>query len=128
MNFHKDGSRPGPGQIFVFGSNLSGIHGAGAAKAALDYFGACFGVGVGFYGSSYAIPTKNEYVDTMRLDDIAVYVRGFVRATQNLQGTRFFVTRIGCGLAGLTDAQMAPLFSNCGDNCSFAEEWAPYLS
>lgn len=124
--YHKDGSQPNENQIFVFGSNLSGIHGAGAAKQAIRY-GARFGVPVGFMGRTFAIPTKNEKVDTMSLEEIRKFVDIFVRTSLNTPNIQYFVTRIGCGLAGYRDWQIAPMFKDCGDNCSFAEEWKEFI-
>lgn len=124
-SFHTDGTRPGDNSIFVFGSNLAGIHGAGAAAAALN-FGAEWGKGVGLSGKTYAIPTKDENIKTMRLSAIRPYIEEFVQFTKDHPGLRFFVTRIGCGLAGYTDGQIAPLFKGAV-NCSFAQEWRPYI-
>ena len=98
------------GEIFVFGSNESGIHGAGAAKLAFDKFGAVWGVGVGHEGKTYAIPTKDFDIKTLSLDIIKHYVDGFMEfATYNPEFT-FVVTEIGCGLAGYQPKDIAPLF------------------
>lgn len=133
MKYHKDGTQPQNGEIFVFGSNLSGIHGAGAARAAMDHYGAKFGVGVGFTGDSYAIPTKSRGIAfTLPVEEIKEYVDAFKRASANVCGLdgkqlQYFVTRVGCGLAGYSDEDIAPLFKGCGDNCNFPEEWKPFL-
>ncbi|ASD50450.1 hypothetical protein FDI24_gp168 [Acidovorax phage ACP17] len=127
--FHQDGSRPAADQIFVFGSNLSGIHGGGAARAAYDYYGAEWGVrgSVGMTGHCYAIPTKAEGIThTLDLDDIRVFIDAFVAYTKAHPNLKFFVTRVGCGLAGLKDEDIAPMFKGAV-NCDFAEEWKPYL-
>jgi hypothetical protein len=126
--YHPDGTIPENGEIFVFGSNLAGIHGAGAALAAKEKFGAKLGVGTGLVRESYAIPTKDSFIDTMILDIIKSYIYEFVYLTQSEEhaDTRWFVTRIGCGLAGYGDEQIAPLFKDAA-NCSFAEQWRPYL-
>ena len=123
--FHSDGTLPSDNSIFVFGSNLAGVHGAGAAAAALIY-GAEWGKGVGLFGKTYAIPTKDENIKTMRLDVIRPYIEEFVQFTKTHPELHFFVTRIGCGLAGYTDEQIAPLFKGAV-NCSFAQEWRPYI-
>lgn len=125
--FHKDGTQAAENQIFVFGSNLSGIHGAGAAKAAYDYYGAPRGAGYGLMGRAYAIPTKDWKVNTMPLSEIEKYVKHFVMFTQLFSNMNFFVTRVGCGLAGYKDEQIAPMFLGA-QNCSFANEWKPYLN
>lgn len=92
-------------EVFVFGSNLAGRHAGGAARAALQLFGAVWGEGVGLQGQSYAIPTMQGGVDTIK-----PYVDNFINFARNCTDTTFFVTRIGCGIAGFTDAQIAPLF------------------
>lgn len=100
---------------FVFGSNTKGIHGAGAAKAALDLYGAKWGVGQGLSGRSYAIPTKDDRIRTLPLNKVKQNVERFVKdATKNPQVT-FYVTKIGCGLAGFSEHEIAPLFRGCLD-------------
>ena len=95
-----------PDEVFVFGSNLQGRHGSGAAGAAVRYFGAIWGQGVGMQGQCYAIPTMHGGVDVIRpyVDDFIVYAKGHPELT-------FLVTRIGCGIAGFRDEQIAPLFA-----------------
>lgn len=125
--YHKDGTTP-QDAIFVFGSNLAGRHGAGAAKAAMDNFGARYGVGIGFTGKSYAIPTKDYDVETMPIEFISFFIEQFAQVTFAMKETEFFVTRVGCGLAGYTDEQIAPLFRQCNQqNCSMPENWKQYL-
>lgn len=92
-------------EIFVFGSNLAGRHGGGAARAANIKFGAEWGVGVGITGQSYAIPTMQGGVETIK-----PYVDEFIRFAQANPGLKFLVTRIGCGIAGFKDEEIAPLF------------------
>ena len=125
--YHKDGTLPETG-VFVFGSNLAGRHGAGAAKVAANRFGARYGKGYGMSGTSFAIPTKDENLQTLPLYAIIDHIEGFVRATHHPfnENVKWFVTRVGCGLAGYKDEEIAPYFKNA-KNCSFAEEWRPYL-
>lgn len=125
--FHADGSKPEPSQIFVFGSNKRGVHGAGAARYAMDYLGAVFGEWDGITGKTYAIPTKDEYIETMDIEEIFKYVAKFVKFTKENYHLDFFITGIGCGLAGYTPEEIAPLFRDCGANCSFPDTWEPYL-
>lgn len=125
--FHVDGTLPEEGHIFVFGSNEAGRHGAGAAKAAKVHFGAHYGVGRGPSGQSYAIPTKDKNLKTLPLDAIAQSVEDFLRYAKIFPEKRFFVTRIGCQLAGYANEDIAPLFANAPPNCSFAKEWRPYI-
>ena len=97
-------------EIFVFGSNLGGFHGGGAARAAHMRFGAIWGQGVGLQGQSYAIPTMHGGVDV-----IQPYVDEFISFAQSHPDLKFLVTRIGCGIAGFTAADIAPLFANAID-------------
>lgn len=94
-----------PDEVFVFGSNLAGAHGGGAARVALERFGAVYGQGVGLQGQSYAIPTMQGGVET-----IVPYVDDFIGFAKRHPDKFFLVTRIGCGIAGFTDRQIAPLF------------------
>jgi len=96
-------------QIFVFGSNLAGRHGRGAAKTALTW-GAKYGRGVGLQGKTYAIPTKNENLKTLGLEDIGFFVSEFIEFAKRNKELIFLVTKIGCGLAGMSPEQIAPLF------------------
>lgn len=93
--------------VFVFGSNLLGHHIGGAARTAMDKFGAEWGVGVGPTGQCYAIPTMQGGVET-----IESYVKDFIGYAKGNPNTRFLVTRIGCGIAGFADSEIAPLFKN----------------
>lgn len=92
-------------QVFVFGSNLSGSHDGGAAHIAYEKFGAKWGEGVGLFGQAYGIPTMQGPVDTIK-----PYVDDFIRFALAHPELTFFVTRIGCGIAGFTDQEIAPLF------------------
>lgn len=94
-------------EIFVFGSNLAGMHGGGAARVAHRKFGAEWGVGIGLTGQTYAIPTMQGGVET-----IAPYVDEFIEFASNHKELKFYVTRIGCGIAGFRDEEIAPLFRN----------------
>ena len=97
-------------EVFVFGSNLQGSHGGGAAAAAVRYFGAVWGQGVGMQGQCYAIPTMHGGVDAIR-----PYVDEFIQYAKGHPDLTFLVTRIGCGIAGFKDEQMAPLFAAAQD-------------
>ena len=94
-----------PNQIFVFGSNLEGHHAGGAARLAHDRFGAVWGQGVGLQGQCYAIPTMHGGVETIK-----PYVDEFIEFAKEHKELTFLVTRIGCGIAGFKDRQIAPLF------------------
>ncbi len=113
--------------IFVFGSNLSGRHGKGAALHARTHYGAVYGKGVGLQGRSYAIPTKDHALRPMPLAQIDHYVRQFIEFATTHPELVFAVTRVGCGLAGYSDKQMAPLFGGAPQNCQLPEEWQSLL-
>ena len=98
-------SKLGPNDIFVFGSNLAGHHGGGAARIAIDYFGAVYGQGVGLQGNCYAIPTMQGGVETIK-----PYVDEFIAFAATRPDLTFYVTKIGCGIAGFTIGEIAPLF------------------
>lgn len=100
----------GPDDIFVFGSNLQGIHAGGAARTARLKFGAIEGQGVGPQGQSYAIPTMQGGVETIK-----PYVDDFIDLAREWDQNTFYVTRIGCGIAGFTDEEIAPLFADALD-------------
>ena len=97
-------------EIFVFGSNLAGAHGGGAARLAYERFGAVWGEGVGLHGQTYAIPTMQGGVDTIK-----PYVDAFIRFAKEHNRLTFLVTRIGCGIAGFRDEEIAPLFADAVD-------------
>lgn len=95
-------------EIFVFGSNLQGLHGGGAARLAYEKFGAIWGQGVGLQGQSYGIPTMHGGVDAIK-----PYVDEFIEFAKSHPELTFLVTRIGCGIAGFRDEEIAPLFKEC---------------
>jgi len=109
--------------IFVFGSNLAGRHGKGAALYARQNHGAKYGVGIGFEGNSYAIPTKDANLRTLPIPIIELFVQDFLRfATANPE-REFEVTKIGCGLAGYQESDICPLFKTAPANCFLPEGW-----
>jgi hypothetical protein len=112
---------------FVFGSNLAGRHGAGAAKHAQQSWGAKHGVGFGHCGYSYAIPTKDAYLNVMPLPLIAGHAERFIEFAKQEPGIGFKVTKIGCGYAGYSNEDMAPLFTEAPSNCHFDSAWLPFL-
>ena len=109
--------------IFVFGTNLAGRHGEGAALAAFREHGAVYGQGVGLQGNSYAIPTKDENISNLPINKISQYVNTFIKFARLNPEMRFNVTRVGCGLTGYTDEDIAPLFKNAPDNCILPVGW-----
>lgn len=111
-------------EVFVFGSNLEGMHGGGAARMAYERFGAVWGQGVGRQGQCYAIPTMHG-----GLDVIKPYVDDFVEYARCHPENRFLLTRVGCGIAGFADGEMAPLFAAVLDlpNVYVPREWLAFL-
>jgi hypothetical protein len=95
-----------PNEIFVFGSNLEGAHGGGAAATAYRHFGAIWGQGAGLQGNSYGIPTMHGAVEAIR-----PYVEEFIAFARSHPELHFLVTRVGCGIAGFRDEEIAPLFA-----------------
>lgn len=107
-------------EIFVFGSNLQGMHGGGAARIAYEKFGAIWGQGVGLQGKTYAIPTMHGPISTIK-----PYVDEFIEFAKLHPSYRFLLTRIGCGIAGFKDEELAPLFVAALNlpNIYFPKEW-----
>lgn len=99
-----------PNEIFVFGSNLAGAHGGGAARLAYNRFGAIWGQGVGLQGQSYGIPTMQGGIETIK-----PYVNEFIRFAKAHPEMKFLVTKIGCGIAGFSVDEIAPLFYHAID-------------
>lgn len=112
-------------EVFVFGSNLDGQHLGGAARIAFEKFGAIWGNGVGIQGQSYAIPTMHG-----PLSDIKPYIDEFVEYARQHPEKNFILTRIGCGIAGFKDEEMAPLFAEILNvpNITIPKEWIPFIS
>ena len=111
-------------EIFVFGSNLAGAHGGGAARIAYERFGAVWGEGVGLHGQTYAIPTMQGGVETIK-----PYVDEFISFAREHSEYTFLVTRIGCGIAGFRDEEIAPLFAKALDveNIFLPRQFVNYL-
>ena len=132
MNFHSGNitkEQNDGNHIFTFGSNLAGRHGKGAALIAQKYWDAEYGIGVGRTGNAYGIPTKDQNIRTLSLDDIQFYVSQFKLFTYTNPNLTFLITRIGCGLAGYKDEQIAPMFINLelAKNVLFPPEWKDIL-
>lgn len=110
-------------EIFVFGSNLAGIHGAGSAKEALRNHGAIYGAGVGRQRNSYAIPTKDTRFNVLPLCYISLHVEDFLEHAREHTGDIFNVVAIGCGLAGYNASQIAPMFAGAPSNVKLPKEF-----
>ncbi|MBT2485639.1 MULTISPECIES: hypothetical protein [unclassified Microbacterium] len=110
-----------PEEVFVFGSNADGLHGGGAARVAHQLFGAVWGEGHGHHGQSYAIDTMSG------LDVLARETRIFVDYASEHPELRFLLTSVGCGIAGYTPQQVAPLFHGLPENVTVPTSFAPYL-
>ena len=113
-----------PNEIFVFGSNLAGSHGGGAARLAFNRFGAVWGQGVGLQGQSYGIPTMQGGVETIK-----PYVDDFIEFAKQHPEQKFLVTKIGCGIAGFKVDEIAPLFAQAyyADNIILPEDFVEEL-
>jgi hypothetical protein len=112
--------------IFVFGSNLSGYHGKGAALAAKNLWGAVEGVGIGRTGDSYALPTKDKYLKVLPLNTIELYVRDFIQYAKTHPDLLFYVTAIGTGYAGYKITEIKELFGDFNKlpyNIVFTKDW-----
>lgn len=114
-----------PDAIFVYGANLKGRHGKGAAKEALNY-GAIEGK-IGYSGRSYGIPTKNTNLGTMLLEEIKKYVDEFIIFATMSPDKLFILTRIGCGLARHSDEEMVKLFDGCPTNVIIPLDWRQFM-
>ncbi len=117
------------GEIFIFGSNLKGAHGRGAARLAMNKFGAIYGRSDGLQGRSYGIPTKDRNIQTLRIDQIKPHVDRFIKFAIKNPQYKFFVTEIGTGLAGLKHKDVAPLFKDALsiENIYLPENFLKYL-
>jgi len=115
-------------QVFVFGSNLAGRHGRGAAKIAKENFGAVYGIGKGLTGDCYALPTKDFKVLTLSLSSIEMHIDEFIRFAKWHLDFEFLVTEVGTGLAGYSPEVIAPLFKDAPSNCVFSENWKQWLN
>lgn len=118
-------------EVFVFGSNLKGMHLGGAARAALDHFGAKLGQGVGLQGQSYAIPTLEKVgYKKLSVETIGTYVSEFIDFAKANTDKHFFVTPIGCGIANFTDEEIAPLFADAMgiENISLPQSFVDVLN
>jgi len=113
--------------IFVFGSNLAGRHGKGAALEARKKWGAVYGQGVGLQGQSYAIPTKDERLRTLSLGEIEDHVYWFLVYAREHPELSFQLTPIGCGLAGYQPSEIAPLFRGAPNNVTLPREFEEVL-
>ena len=117
--------------IFGFGSNVEGWHSGGAAATALEKYGAVWGKGEGLFGSSYALPTMDvcfgRIGPRLPLSSIKRCINNFILFAAANPQKEFHMTRIGCGIAGYTDQEIAPLFNEAGRNVLFDSAWEPYL-
>jgi hypothetical protein len=113
-------------KIFVFGSNLAGRHGKGAALTAYHEYGAVYGAGVGRMGQAYAIPTKDHNIRTLPLGQVENSIIDFVAYAQSHQELEFYITRVGCGLAGFMDDEIGPNFARVPPNCQLPPEWEQF--
>lgn len=114
--------------VFVFGSNLAGRHGKGSALEAKNKWGAIYGMGVGRQGNSYAIPTKDAKLNVLHLNNIQYYVDEFLAYARFHRDDTFHIVAIGCGLAGYTPKQIAPMFDLAPSNCRLPHVFHSFVS
>lgn len=129
--WHKDGDKPTNGEIFIFGSNTCGIHGAGAALEAHKNYGAIYRLGIGLHGQSYAVATLDSAFEKVPLALIKIQVDVLFDEIliKDCDEKQWFITRIGCGLAGFKDEEIAPMFFYFTriKQVSLPEVWKPFL-
>ncbi len=113
--------------VFVFGSNLAGRHGKGAALEARNKWGAVYGIGAGLTGHAYALPTKQESLRSLHMLQITYRVNEFLKFAEATPSLTFLVTPVGTGLAGYKHEQIAPLFKDAPANCVLPAEWKGLL-
>lgn len=114
-------------EIFVFGSNLAGRHGKGAALHARLHHGAVYGQGEGLQGDSYGIATKDANLRSRSIDAIHKSVNEFCLFAKSRPDLTFKVTAIGCGLAGFKPEDIAPMFAGAPLNCVLPDEFNAVL-
>lgn len=118
---------PPSNRIFVFGSNLRGRHGKGAALHAAKYYGAEEGVAIGHINQCYAIPTKDQMIRPLHIKQVEHFISGFKAYAHTHPNLEFNVTQVGCGLAGFSPEEISKFFINYGPNMWFDPEWQKYL-
>lgn len=116
-----------PGEVFVFGSNLAGIHGAGAALQAVKCFGAKYGVGEGLAGKSYAFPTLDKRLKKLPFERMEAARDTLYAACRENPDMRFLLTKVGCGLAGYPESEMSSLFTAAPANLILPDGWGPHV-
>lgn len=126
-SFHRDNIIPTGDWVWVFGSNEAGRHGKGAAKIARVNFRAEYGVGRGPTGHAYAIPTKDKHLNVLPLESIQAEIDAFLDYARANPKVNFFVTAVGCGLAGYSSDVIGPKFAEAPANCSLPDIWKPYV-
>lgn len=116
---------PNDSRIFVFGSNLLGVHGAGAAAYARKELGAQWGVGEGLTGRTYALPTCYQPGEPITLQELAVYMNNFFEFAEGRQDLQFFLSKVGCGIAGFDEAEVAWIVNELGvpENVDIPPDW-----
>lgn len=125
--FHPDGMLPGPGWVFVFGASVGGQHTKGAQRVARNNYRAVMGIEIGPTGDAYAVTTSDARHQRLGLQQIAHHVRGFIEYASANPMLSFFVTAVGTGPTGYSDAEVAPLFAGAPPNCSFPSQWQPWF-
>jgi len=113
--------------IFVFGSNLAGIHKTDLGEIAQTYYYAETGISIGLTGNSYAIPIKDRFIRILHINDVKKYVDQFIEFTNNQPDKKFWISDFCIDKKGYKPNQFAILFRGCNNNCNFPLSWKPYL-
>ena len=125
--FHNEGRIAQSGWVWVFGSNVTGIHAAGEARMAKNNFGAVYGVSEGRMRDSYAIPVKSKNLQSLPIPTLQDNVARFFEHVKSCPRERFYITKVGCGTGEYKDELVAPLFMDAPPNCSFSADWKHHL-
>lgn len=123
MNTPDDISMLKDNEIFIFGSNLNGYHAGGAAKRALEQFGAVWGISEGLSGRTYAFPTLNKNMHKRTIKSLEDSRNKLFVTAEALPEYTFLLTKVGCGIAGFKEEKIAALFSECPDNIIKPKDW-----
>lgn len=125
--YHTENDQVDKNEIYVFASNLAGLHRETYSQVAIQLYGAETGTYLGLLGSSYAIPVKDRFVRPLTIEEIRKYVAAFKEFTLSRPDLNFYVVRLDNCTKLLNTWQVAMLFVGCGKNCRFPVQWKPYL-
>ena len=125
--YHTENDPATSDEVYVFNSNLAGLHREVFSSVASSMFGAQTGVSVGYVGNSYAIPTKDRFIRSLSLTQIKKHVADFIAFTNAHPEMKFYVVRLDLGTHEFKPYHIAPMFAGCARNCRFPVQWKPFL-